>query len=370
MATIAPVKQSVGIDVSKKDLSVCFSNLEQGQRVRIRSTKTFPNTSAGFRKLDSWIRSQRKDAGVPFCILMEATGVYYEEVAYFLKAQGWEVSVLLPNKTKAFAKSLDYKSKTDAIDAKILAQMALERSLPVWEPLSPKMLTLKRLCRERIMLQDHKITAKNRLHAKEHAHQTDKSSLKRSKELIQFLVKQIKQVEKAIEEEVNKDPELKVKVELVCTIKGVGFITAATVIAETNGFALFKNKAQLVSYAGYDVVDNLSGTSIRGKTKISKKGNAVLRRAMHFPALGAIKHVPEMKALYGRVFERTKIKMKGVVAVQRKLLVLIYTLFKKSVAYDPDYYKKVKPVGVPINKAGHECLPNLHGLNIRPAFVG
>ncbi|MEZ4932096.1 MAG: IS110 family transposase [Saprospiraceae bacterium] len=355
MATSAPIRQSVGIDVSKKELSVCFSNMEQGQRVRIRSTKTFPNTVAGFKKLDGWVRSQRRDANVPFCILMEATGVYYEEAAYFLKAQGWDVSVLLPNKTKAFAKSLDFKSKTDAIDAKTLAQMALERSLPVWEPFSPKMLAIKRLCRERVTLQGHKTAAKNQLHAKEHAHQTDKSSIRRSRELIKFLVKQIKQVEQAIEGEVGKDPELKAKVEAVCTLKGVGLITAATVIAETNGFALFRNKAQLVSYAGYDVVENSSGSSIRGKTRISKKGNSYLRRAMHFPALGAIKYIPEMKALYERVFDRTKIKMKGAVAVQRKLLVLIYTLFKKGVAYDPDYHRKVQPAGVPIpiNKAGH-----------------
>ena len=337
MAT-SVIKQSVGIDVSKKELSVCFSNLEQGQRTRILSTKTFNNTSAGFKKLESWVLKLRQNE-VPFCLLMEATGVYYEDAAYFLKAKDWSVSVLLPNKTKAFAKSLDYKSKTDKIDAKILAQMSLERSLPLWEPLSPKMLTIKRLCRERVALQDQKTAAKNQLHAKQHAHETEKNSLKRSEKLIQFLKKQIGQVEKAIGQEVETDAVLKEKIEKVCSIKGVALITAATVIAETNGFALIENKAQLVSYAGYDVVENQSGSSIRGKTKISKKGNSHLRRAMHFPALNAIKYVPELKALYERVFEKTKIKMKGSVAVQRKLLVLIYTLFKKNEAFDPSYPK-------------------------------
>ena len=354
MATTATVKQSVGIDVSKDELAVCFSNMEAGQRICIRSTKTFTNNKTGFKKLQSWARSWRKDDSVPFSLVMEATGVYYEEVAYYLKDQGWHVCVLLPNKTKAFAKSLDYKSKTDAIDAKILAQMALERNLPAWEPISPDMLIIKRLCRERIALQANKTAVKNQLHAKEHAHETDKGSLNRSKNLIKFLDKQIGQVEKEIEAAVIKDPVLKDKMEKICTIKGVGIITAATVVAETNGFALFENKAQLVCYAGYDVVENSSGTTLRGKTRISKKGNSYLRRAMHFPALVAVKHVPEMKALYERVFDRTKIKMKGCVAVQRKLLVLIYTLFKRGVAYDPAAYLKTQKESAPKNKAGHE----------------
>ena len=336
------VKQSLGIDVSKKELSVCFSNWEENQRVRIISTKTFANNSGGYKKMDAWIRSLRKDGTIAFSSLMEATGVYYEDAAYFLKAQGWKVSVLVPNKTKAFAKSLNFKSKTDAIDAKMLAQMALERSLPDWEPLTPKMLKIKRLCRERVALQEHKTSAMNQLEATSSAHEAEQECIKRSKALIQFLKKQIKEVESAIQNEVDADSDLKDKIEKICTIKGVGIITAATIVAETNGFALIENKAQLVSYAGYDVVENSSGT-IQRQTRISKKGNSQLRRALHFPALCAVKYVPELKALYERVFDKTKIKLKGYVAVQRKLLVLIYTLFKKAEAYDPAKYAKTQP---------------------------
>jgi transposase len=311
------IKQSVGIDVSKKELTVCFSNMESGSRIRIISTRTFPNTGAGLKKMDAWICSLHKGHTAPLV-------------------------VLVPNKTKAFAKSLDYKSKTDAIDAKILAQMALERMLPEWEPLTPKMLTIKRLCRERVALQEHKTAAMNQLDAMGSAHDSDKDCLRRSRAHIRFLEKQIKQVEGAIEREVAADAVLKEKVEKVCTIKGVGLVTAATVIAETNGFALIRNKAQLVSYAGYDVVENSSGTSVQGKTRISKKGNSHIRRALHFPALCAVKYLPEMRDLHHRVFDATKVKMKGLVAVQRKLLVLIYTLFKTGVAYDPEQYLKTQ----------------------------
>ncbi len=341
MAT-STTKQSVGIDVSKKELSVCFSNMGQDGNIRILSTRSFDNTKAGFKKLEAWIVSFRKDPGLPFRILMEATGVYYEEAAYYLKGRQFAVSVLVPNKTKHFGKSLDYKSKTDAIDAKILAQMALERALPEWEPLTPKMLIVKRLCRERVALQGHKTAVLNQLEAMESAHDSDRDSIRRSKALVKFLEKQIGEVEKAVKREVDSDAALKEKVGKACTIKGVGLVTAATVISESNGFALIQNKAQLVSYAGYDVVENSSGTSVKGRTRISKKGNSHLRRALHFPALCAVKYVPEMKNLYERVFDRTKVKLKAYVAVQRKLLVLIYTLYKDGAAYDPERYMKTQ----------------------------
>lgn len=351
--TTTTTKQSVGIDVSKKELSVCFSSMGQDGKIRILSTRSFDNNKAGFKKLEAWVVSFRKDPGLPFHILMEATGVYYEEAAYYLKGRQFAVSVLVPNKTKHFGKSLDYKSKTDVIDAKILAQMALERALPEWKPLTSKMLAIKQLCRERVALQEHKTSVKNQLEAMDSAHDSGKGSIRRSKALVKFLEKQVGEVEKAIKREVDSDPSLKEKIEKVCTIKGVGLVTAATVIAETDGFALIQNKAQLVSYAGYDVVENQSGTSIRGQARISKKGNSHLRRAMHFPALCAVKYVPEMKNLYERVFDRSKVKLKAYVAVQRKLLVLIYTLYKDDAAYDPERYLKTQAAASKTKSAGH-----------------
>jgi transposase len=128
------------------------------------------------------------------------------------------------------------------------------------------------------------------------------------------------------------------KVDNVCSIKGVAFLTAITIISETNGFELIENKAQLVSYAGFDVVERQSGSSVRGKTRISKKGNSHIRRALHYPALSAVRYEGQLRELYKRVTERNpKVKMIGLVAVQRKLLVLIYTLFKKNEPYDPNY---------------------------------
>jgi transposase len=326
-------KQSVGLDISKDTFVACFSQRQAGKSFHILSTRTFKCTNGAFEQFHKWVQSQRYTPA-PLQLLMEATGVYYEELAYFLHAKGYPLTFLLPNKTAAFARSLSYKSKTDSIDAKMLAQMSIERDLPRWVPLSEGMLIIKHLCRERAEIIDTQVVFKNRLHAKKHAYHSLKSSLQRTNKAQALLKKQISDIEIALHKAVNEDEILRQKVQNACSIPGVGFITVANILAETNAFALFKNKAQLVSYAGYDVVQNTSGTSLESPTKISKKGNHRIRKALHFPALVAVKSDPNMKSLFNRAFDKTKIKMKAYVAVQRKLLVLIYATFKSNQPYD------------------------------------
>jgi len=123
----------------------------------------------------------------------------------------------------------------------------------------------------------------------------------------------------------------------ILKIKGLGLQTLAVIVAETAGFAAFENGAQLVSYAGYDIIENQSGKHT-GKTRISKRGNSHIRRALHFAAFNAVRYeVGMFPGLYERIYERSKIKMKGYVAIQKKLLTLIYVLWKKDEAFDPDY---------------------------------
>jgi transposase len=340
MAATLIIKQSLGLDISKDSISACMAQRELGKSFRILGTRKFDNSTRGFRQMELWLgKWAKKD--VVLQILMEATGVYFENCIHFFLEQGYHASVILPNKSKAYARSLDYKSKTDKIDSKILAQLGLERQFSTWGGAEGNILKIKRLCRERVELLQEKTAVSNRLHARKHSYKPDNSAIKRAKTMLSFIQKQIKEVEKAIEQAVSEDAQISSKVALLCSIKGVALITAATIIGETNGFALFENKAQVVSYAGYDVVQNESGTSLKAQTYISKKGNAFIRRALHFPALCTIKHVKVFKDLYERVFERTKIKMKAAVAVQRKLLALCYTLYKKGENFDPQYQQKV-----------------------------
>jgi transposase len=125
-------------------------------------------------------------------------------------------------------------------------------------------------------------------------------------------------------------------------MKGLGTLTLATILAETNGFELFKNYKQLVSYAGYDIVESQSETRV-SKTKISKKGNSRIRRALHMPSLIVIqcKEKPFLD-LYNRTFEKHAIKMKSYVAVQKKILVMVYHLWQKEEVYDPNYRQTIQ----------------------------
>ena len=179
------------------------------------------------------------------------------------------------------------------------------------------------------------------------------ASIKRMKGRLKLIAKQVAETEAEINQQIEKESWLKEKIKKVCTIKGVGFITAVTVIVETNGFHLIRNKKQLVSYAGLDVITKDSGTSVRSKPRISHRGNKYLRKCLHFPALSAIRSSDQMKNLFVRLVGKHGIKMKAAVAVQRKLLILIYTLWKKDEVFNKDYNKMKKPqqVGAPCELA-------------------
>jgi transposase len=328
-----PIRQCVGIDISKDQFMASLATLNEAFQVTIKSTKSFANSAEGFEKMARWV-GQLAHTPVAMHYVMEATGVYYESLAYWLHEQGQSVSVILPKQFKAYANSLNAKSKTDRIDARILAQMGLERSLATWQPASPVMRQLKQLCREKNTLKEEKKALKNQLHALNCSYQPNETTRKRLGRRLATVDELIREVEIELVATMQTDSLLTQRIENVCTIKGIGLMTALALVAETNGFALFVNKAQLVCYAGYDVVKNESGTSVKNPTKISKRGNNHLRKALHFPALIAIRYEPQFQLMSQRIVERTSLKMKGVVAVQRKLLVLAYTLFKNNTPFD------------------------------------
>jgi transposase len=176
----------------------------------------------------------------------------------------------------------------------------------------------------------------NRLEAYKFSGYKNKLIEKQLLSMIKFINKQLKEVNTQIEKSVEGDELLKNKFNKICKIKGLGILTVASIVGETNGFKLINNQRQLVSYAGYDIIENQSGNRI-GKTRISKKGNSHIRRALHMPALSVVTYEQAgFKALYERVYASTGFKMKWYVAVQRKLLMLIYTLWKRDEEYDPN----------------------------------
>lgn len=329
------IKHIIGIDVSKDSLSVAYGSLDFSQSVRTTSAKVFTNTAAGFKRLLVWANKQKQDKTLPLSFLMEATGVYYENLAYYLTDHGCSVIVVLPNKAKYFARSLEIKSKTDSLDAIMLAKLGLSRQLSPWKPLTKALRQLKALCREHQATVESAAQLKNRLHAKKQAYDTSKSILKLLQSQIRYTQGVAKQIRADIEALVKKDSELKEKIDNITTLKGVGLMTAVSIIAETDGFSQIRNCKQLASYAGLDVVRNESG-SLQHKTRISRKGNVHIRQAVYMSALSACRYNPHLKNLYVRLCTKNKPKMVGLIAVARKLLLLIYTLYKNNQPFNPD----------------------------------
>jgi transposase len=336
--TRSMIKYSVGIDISMKSFHVCLSVIDAQQHVKVLSSTVLANTVEGFKSLDKWIAKHYKHQEVPLVFTIEATGVYYEQCAMYLFKAGYQLAIVLPNKAKKYLQAIGLKSKNDKIDAKGLARMGAEQCLELWQPMSDFFYKLRTLTRQHQSLQELRTSLGNQLHAQEHSLMAIKEVVRQQKQLISKIDQQIVDIALAIHEHVKSDPVVESKVANICQIKGLGLHTVAVIIAETNGFALFKNIPQLISYSGYDVIENQSGNR-KGKTKISKKGNGHIRRALHLPAFNVVRlKVPQFTSLYTRTLEKHSIKMKSYVAVQKKLLMMIYTLWQRNEQYDFEKY--------------------------------
>lgn len=333
------LKYGIGIDMAMKKFDVCFSIIDTLQKVTVKASSSFTNNAKGFSDFLKWANKHAK-LDLPKVFLAEATGVYYEQLAWFLYLQELPISIILPNKAKKYKEALGLKSKNDKIDAQGLSRMACEQSHQKWNPLSKNIYTL-RLITRRIEGTNHQLTmSKNQLHALSYGMFRDADVEKMLKKEISLFESQITSLKKRVESIIKEDPLLKAKFDKITTIKGLGIQAAAVIVSELNGFALIENQAQLVSYCGYDVVENQSGKH-SGKTKISKKGNSHVRRSLFFPAFNVVRYKQKaFKQLYERVFDRTAIKMKGYTAVQKKLLITIYALWKNDEAFDTNKAEK------------------------------
>jgi transposase len=333
------VKQIAGIDVAQNELVVCLGRMYDDWTPELYASNTFANTPKGFNSFIQWV-NKLTDGALPVRYVMEATGVYHELLAYWLDEQALPVSIVLPNKISNYARTLDVKTVTDKTASEAIARFGLERKLDQWSRPQGIFKKLKQLTRERGQLVDERTVLKNQLHAEQAEAEPNKKSIERIKKRIALLDKQEKEIIEELKTLLKTDAEIQQLVVLICTIPGVGVLTAATVLGETNGFDLIRNKRQLTSYAGLDVKEKQSGTSVKGKPRISKKGNKHLRKSMHMPALAVIRHDERFKAIFARLVSRHGIKMKAAVAIQRKLLELIYIIYKTNKPYDKEYLKK------------------------------
>ena len=307
-------RQCVGIDISKDKFTACLYMYDRASDVGC-CTKSidFDNTKSGFNQMVRWSRKEAVKSH-PLTYLMEPTGVYYEHLAYHLHKIGQTVYVVLPNKARKFCESEGIKTKTDAMDARCLALMGcVSRKLKPWSPPAAIYRELRQMTRFHADLCQVRASVANRMEALDHMEGTDG---------------------KAIMKKVAEDKELLARVKRIATAKGLREPTIVCVIAETEGFHYIENRKQLVGYAGLDVKAKQSGKD-DPRHCISKKGNAHIRAALYMPALVAVRYNRQIKAAYGRICQKhPNEKMIGVAAAMRRLLLLIYTLWKNGEEYD------------------------------------
>lgn len=329
-------KQSVGIDIAKKTFTACIAKLSQDRTVTFSEVVMFDNNKTGYNKLLRWV-NKRIEKPLAVNYYMEATGTYYEPLAYHLHKLNKHVGVILANKVSYFSKSLNVKTKTDVEDARVISRMGVERELELWTPPSELYKELRSLTRLYNCFQKDKTMTTNRLSALVSSHEPHKLSIKYYKSIIKNLDNKLLKIENEMGRILKSDTELWSKVKNLMTIPGIGLKSIAIVLGETQGFKLFKNQRQLVSYCGLDVTRKESGTSVYGKSKISKKGNSHIRAALYLPAMSAARYNKPLKRVYDRINADKPSKKVGIVAVERRLLVLIFSLWKSGLTFNENY---------------------------------
>ena len=199
------LKYSLGIDIASKSMQCCLASMDRSQMVTTIATRSFANSPAGFTKLEKWIAKYNFPREQPLVITLEATGVYYEACALYLKKAGYRVSVVLPNKSKKYMQSLGLRSKTDSIDARGLARMGAQQRLAVWQPLSEFYFTLRTLTRHLQSLQQTRNSISNQLHALQTSIYQVKVATDQLKALLDCLEEQIEKAERAIRDHIGSN---------------------------------------------------------------------------------------------------------------------------------------------------------------------
>ena len=312
-------KEFVGIDISKDCFDVCYSDGKFDK---------FSNDQKGFKL---FVKSLNTES---HCV-MEQTGRYHQPLAHYLKSKSITVTVENALVIKHFSRLLLKSTKTDKADAKLIRDYAIQFQPKEWE--APKVYIAK--CRELrslvILLQKQQTAFKNQLHSL-------KSSVNPCSEVVKFLrtelleLKQkIKSMEKIMEDLV-KENEPEMLTHLV-TVPGIGKRTAILLIIHTNAFRDFENSKQLSSYIGLAPRIRQSGTSLNGRSIITKSGNNDMRKMMFMCSLSASFFNKSCHDLFNRVVNKGKPKKVALIAVSNKLLKIALAVAKSEMPFDENF---------------------------------
>lgn len=280
-----------------------------------------------------WLR-QSAPEGARLGIVMEATGAFSEETARWFLAQDPDLIVVIvnPAQTCAFIRSLGFRNKTDLLDAKALARYGHDRCPVPWEPPTEELVQLRDLVRTRAELVDAQTAMKLRLKDHERSSKTATTALE---QVLVTLGAQIKILDAGIQSRIEGNEIWKAQSKHFRSIKGIGPVTVATVLAELGDLRRFLRSRQLTAFAGVSPRKKDSGTSVHGKARMCKQGSARVRAALYMAASCAARFNPDMKMVYERLLAQGKERRSALGAVMRKLLVLMRALVKSDKDYIP-----------------------------------
>ena len=318
----------IGIDVSKNKLD-CAWPREEGKL----KTKVFSNTIAGWKELIDW---SLKNTGLEIeqlHFVMEATGIYHEQLATSLYDAGAKVSVVNPAQVKFYAQGQGVRTKNDKKDSVVLARYGLKESPKLWQPEAFEIRTLKALIARLDGLEKDLQREKNR-QEKALISKAPEEVIISLSQMIELLETEQQRLDNLIEEHINKHEKLKENKALLESIPGVGEVIATRMLMVI-GSRQFESASQCSAYLGLVPVQHESGSSIKGRSRLSKAGNPVIRAKLYMAAVVATRYNPDIKAQYERLTSKGKSKMSALGAAMRKLVQICFGVLKHQQPYQP-----------------------------------
>lgn len=331
----------LGLDVGKDSLAAHLLLEAPAPPARLPSV---PNTPAGFATL---LRFAGRHGVYPDTVhvVLEATGVYWEGCATALHHAGCTVSVENPARIKYFARSVLRRGKTDAMDAEIIARYGVTMPPATWRPPDQNSNEAKLLFRERAALVVTLQQERNRRHAMQHRSAASATLLTLVEQRIKLLERQIDALENAMQAIVEGHPRLGPQLRLLLSVPGFGVLSAISVLTETDGFAAIETGSQLSAFCGIAPSPHESGSSVHGRGRISKMGNAHLRRTAYLAAMGAARSKGRFGEFYRHLRSLGKPPKVARIALARKLLRVGLAVVKSGRPYREEYERTERVPG-------------------------
>lgn len=323
----------LGVDVAKAKLDCCLLLDEAAGR---RKTKVVSNTKSGFVDLLAWVAKQNISSK-ELHVVMEATGIYHEQAAMALADAGVIVSIINPAQVKDFGRGLAVRTKTDGVDSFVLARYGALLKPAVWVPPAPEARMLQALLARREAIAQDLQRERNR-REKADATDTPELILKSLEDSIEFLTKQLAQLQQDIDDHISGHSNLEKDMNLLQSIPGVGPQVGGNVLSVLSSHH-FESAEQLAAYLGLVPVERQSGSSVLGRARLSKAGPARIRAVLYMAAVVATRCNPHVKILYDRLLARGKSKMSALGAAMRKLVHLCFGVLKTQQPYRANYAK-------------------------------